>query len=493
MWHTGRKRDNLRRSKTLMHPRIEALLRAAALAFCFGCAAAPSVQADSVTLTIPQTRAAARDALAKGEFDLAVQLARGLLQANPKDAQAYYIIALAYQQLGDNRLGRKAAGYAFRYSEHPQDRYTTAQLAAKFALQQKRYTLAQYWLRRSIDHVPNEKLHQLAIADFKHLRADNPWQIRLQFSVAPTNNVNSGAGDPENEIDGTDLPAGILSPSAMALSGAISTGKINASYRLARTKNSETQLAFRAFAKQVTLSSAAKRLLATGPATVPPLTGRDFSSSFFSLGIVHTMRNGVRPDRPRGNGQTQLALTYGQSHFAGNLYYHTAKASVARLLSLSDSHAIKLKFRLEHRDYRTGSSSDTAAIQVEMSHQLANADRLSYGISLAATAATAINLRQELASGYVAYEPAKNLGPARISFILGASFSHYYDYRVGFFLVPGGRKDTTLHGMVSAHFEDYDFGGFSPTLTLHARETQSNVGRFDTDELTLSIGFKSNF
>lgn len=466
-----------------------------------GSTAVHAVEPKSVTLTIPQTRSAARAALAQGDDALAIRLAEGLLQADPKDAQAYYIIAHAYRRLGDPTLGRKAAGYAFRYSKHERDRYTTAQLAARMAVQEKRYTLAQYWLRRSFDYVPDERLRKQAVADFKRLRAENPWMVQLSFSIDPSTNVNSGAGDPWNEIDGSDLPAGLLSPSSLALSGAVVNSKINAAYRLNRTKTTETHLTFRAFTRQAILSKEAKELLASTPPPPPPLPAppvpdnSDFSSYFAEIGLMHSFRLGTASGDGKGNGYGQLGVTYGQSHYGGQLYYQTYKGTFKRVFTLSGGRSLGFGLSLEHRDYRGSAESDSGVVQLFHSSTLGNGAKLSLGVNLARTKApaTAPNLRNDYAGGYVAFEPARKLGPARVSMIAGASVAQYDDYRVGFFPVPGGRQDKTVQGIVSLHFEDYDFAGFSPTLTLRGRKTQSNVGRFDTEEVTLSIGIKSNF
>ncbi|MEZ5715667.1 MAG: surface lipoprotein assembly modifier [Paracoccaceae bacterium] len=455
----------------------------------------------ALTLTVPQARAAARAALARGETGLAIQLAHGVLQADAKDAEAYYVLALAHHKQGDTYLARRAASYAFRYSTHERDRYATSQLAARMALQDKRYTLAQYWLRRSYDYTPNDRARQQAEADFRRLRADNPWQVQLSFSVDPSDNINAGAEDRINDIDGSSV-AGLLSPSAQALSGVALNGRIEASYRLHRDADSETRLRFQGFTRRVVLSDDARALLASySPPTLPgsPPTpvpdDDDFSNSFASLGLSHSFRLGVRPGRAQGNGTGTLGLTYGRAWYGGQVYFDTLKAGAERIVTFGGNRAVFLGAELESRSYANGQTSDSLSLRLGYSLPLADAGRLKLGLNLSHTAAngTSHNLRSDQAAVFAAFEPARKLGPARVTLALGASTADYPDYTLPLANLPDGRQDTGLTAQLSLAFEDFGFAGFAPELTLRGRRTQSNVGRFDTQEMTLSIGLKSNF
>ncbi|MEE4348327.1 MAG: hypothetical protein V2I53_16140, partial [Paracoccaceae bacterium] len=85
------------------------------------------------------------------------------------------------------------------------------------------------------------------------------------------------------------------------------------------------------------------------------------------------------------------------------------------------------------------------------------------------------------------------VGPARLSFALGAARSDFPDYAVGFILVPGGRQDETIFGSVEMLFEAFDYAGFVPSMTVRAQKTRSNVSRFDASEIAVSFGVRSRF
>lgn len=76
---------------------------------------------------------------------------------------------------------------------------------------------------------------------------------------------------------------------------------------------------------------------------------------------------------------------------------------------------------------------------------------------------------------------------------IGGSLGDYYDYQVGPFIVPGGREDRTLFGSADFIFEQLDYAGFVPSLKIQAQKTRSNVSRFETNEMSVSLGFVSRF
>ena len=69
---------------------------------------------------------------------------------------------------------------------------------------------------------------------------------------------------------------------------------------------------------------------------------------------------------------------------------------------------------------------------------------------------------------------------------------HFRDY-VFVQVVPGGREDLRVFASVNAFFPDYSYAGFAPVVTLSASRTDSNVSRFDTNDLSLSFTFRSTF
>ena len=80
---------------------------------------------------------------------MAINLAQGLLKADPDDAYAHLVLATAMARAGHPKEARRAASLAYRHGSTPRARVQAAQLAARSALQEQRPTLTQLWLRRA--------------------------------------------------------------------------------------------------------------------------------------------------------------------------------------------------------------------------------------------------------------------------------------------------------------------------------------------------------
>ena len=104
----------------------------------------------TVDVSLDDARIIATRALLAGEEELAIQIARGLLQANPDDRTALIIVAAVAPRQGDPETGRKAGGRAWQLSQTEIEKYEAARLTALAAATGKRYTLAEFWLRRAL-------------------------------------------------------------------------------------------------------------------------------------------------------------------------------------------------------------------------------------------------------------------------------------------------------------------------------------------------------
>ena len=151
---------------------------------------------------------------------------------------------------------------------------------------------------------------------------------------------------------------------------------------------------------------------------------------------------------------------------------------------------------MTHRDYDDAFPSRRVELRADYAHGLAGGAQLSTGAILARTHAGGNNRDNDSANIYLTYRPGKPIGPAKAAFTVAAAQSNYPSYLLlnPFpVAVPGGREDITFFGSATFQFDQFGYAGFSPALTLSTRRTSSNVSRFDTQELTLSIGIKSSF
>lgn len=460
--------------------------RAWLLTMCLGAAlistplaTAADTTTKPVTLTAEKTRAAAMQALSQGNAATAYQLARGLLKINPRDPSAYFLIARAMRIMGKPTLGRKAAQYAFRYSENPDHRFLAAQLAARFAFDEGRHLPAQYWLRRSHDHAPNDRAKTQTGRDFRRVAAANPLSFHLSFSIAPSDNVNSGAQTDRLTVEGDPWFNWPISSDGQALPGTVTTAGIDMAYRLRQNRQSQTKLLLKLSARHVHFTSDVRRRLTAG------LTASDFSSHGVELGLSHAMRMGEK-------AMGRVTVSLGKRWYGGRPYLTYGRLGYDHTMAMGDKRFLRLGATVERRDYDDRFPATQLEARADYVITRPRGARLTGGVVLARTWADGANRAHDRATLYGNIQPARRIGPAKASLTLGVGRVDYPSYIL---LVPlaGGRSENSLFGAATLHFDQLSFAGFSPAVTLHAKRTRSNISRFDVNETTLSIGIRSNF
>lgn len=462
---------------------IRPLLLGALLALAGGLAVPVHAQQEAVVeLTLDQVRDLAVAALAQEDFGLAIQAARGLLQADPNDPFAHYVIATAHARLGQPREARKAAARAYRNFDTSADRFNAAQLAARMSYAEGNPTLAQLWLRRTAIHTTSERDEKLLAEDYKVLRRINPWSFRLRTDLRPSNNVNNGADTSLQIIDGVPV-TGILSPTARALSGLIGMLDVSASYRLRMDDTSATSLAGRLFVQRVWLSSEAR-------SQAPNARNSDFAFTYAEASLRHAFLIGSADSNQVG----AVNLSFGESWYAQERSYRFGRASGEYTFKLGEETTITLHALLERRYKARFSSNDARVLGLgaEVGRKLGNGDRFTLSFAWRDTDAKFFNGTYQSASLRGDYTFDKRLGPAQLSagFVLG--YSDYPQF-VTFLFAPGGRQDKSVYGDISLFFDRYDYAGFAPMLRFRSGRKSSNISRFDTRELSLSLSVESKF
>lgn len=455
---------------------------AALLAF----AAAPTVTAqahDRVELTLEQARGLAIRALEDNQPRLAIRLAKGLLQADPKDALAYFIIARGHARLNDFDLARRAAALSYRYADPGPARFEAAQLASRMAFQAHRYSLAQLWLRRTAIHAPTEADEKLVARDYQLLRRVNPWSLRLRTDLRPSNNVNNGSDTSLNIIDGVP-DGGTISGSALALSGLIGTLDLAPSYRLRRNQNSTTTLGARLYVERVALSSDAK-------ARAPRATGSDFASTYGAVTLTHAFAVGPAAQ----SGGASVSLSLGESWYGGSRSYRFARIAGRRHWQLNDGAHLALRADAEQRYKARFASNDARVLGLGADYfrTLGNGNVLGLELALRDADANSVNGTYSSASVRASYTLARALGPARLSMGLVVGYTRYDTYVASLFIPPTRRTDKSLYGDMTLIFDRYDYAGFVPTLRLRTGRKDSNFSRFSARDLSLSLGVGSKF
>ncbi|WP_375691106.1 hypothetical protein [Pseudooceanicola sp. LIPI14-2-Ac024] len=453
------------------------------LAGLAGPAPAPRAQdtpETSVTLTVPQVRAAIAAAAQRGDGRIVRILARGLAESGKADGQTYFLWAAAEEREGDPSVALDAARQAYRLAGSDRQRFQAAQIASRAAFAAEQPTTAQLWLRRTYQHTDDDAARAAIAEDYRVLRAINPLSFQLTFGISPTSNVNNGADSRLNFIDGVPV-VGILSPTAQALSGVELTGDLSLGYRLGELRRDRRITAIgRLYTRQVRLSDEARAL-------APTAENGDFAYT--------VVQAGVRAQFAREGGQRHgLGLVGGQSWYGGPKYFRFGRVEGDWSTRVAPGTRAGIAGYFEGRRYdATGTSEDIAQIALVLSHELPAGSQLRGRLALQNTDATGMTRDNHAASLGLEWRPAGPVGPVSLSFGVSASYADHPNYQVGFIAVPGGRQDKTVAAEVTVHFDRADYAGFIPTLDVGVRRTTSNVSRFDTREMTVGFGIRSAF
>ncbi|MCV2893284.1 hypothetical protein [Lentibacter sp. XHP0401] len=325
---------------------------------------------------------------------------------------------------------------------------------------------------------PNERLRNQTISDFRQIKGLKPVSFSGNFSIAPSDNVNSGTDDPYLIIDG--LPAvGILSASSRPLSGVVARANVRFSYRLAQSEKSRLQLNGRIYHREVMLSSAAK---ATG------VSNDELSSATYELGLsqIHIGKNG---------SFNRYGLELGRNFSGRSAQNDYARLSFSHTFRPGDADSLTLGASYRHIRYNTAFLNRASQIELrgDYHRKLASGDTLQSGLILGQTDSERGNVSQSSATAYLTYGLGQKVGPAEVSVTLGAKYADYPRFFIGFLEAPGGRQDTALFGTLDLRLADFEKAGFVPTVSLQLNKTSSNISRYETDGASIAIGFSSSF
>ncbi len=453
--------------------------------------AGAAVAQTSIDVPIAEARAIASQAVLSGNPELAAQIAERLLQVDPDDRAALIVLAAAAPMLGRPAQGRLAGARAFAMSSTDPEKYEAARLTALAAANEGRLTLAGWWLRRALTVAPTEADAAQTVADAQGIQNLNPWSSSIQFSFAPSGNVNGGGRNEFNGIDGETVSERIA-PGDRALSGWAGTIDLSTRYRLAATQFYQTSLSARAYARGVLLSDEALAFIAR-ESTVndPAVDNSDYASALFDLGLRH--------DRLATAGTYGFGLDLGRAYSKAEFDYSFLRLSADRRFVLSQSAEVSLTGSLEQRwDEDDDPLESRYNLQGRWSYSLAGGDVVTASLSYGGIETDRRNTASTSSSLQFGYRLGQAIGPAQVAFSLGVqqqTFPVFYSFsfQSGFFAIDGGRGDIRVFGSVDLFFPDYDYAGFAPVVTLNAGRTDSNVGRFDREDMSVTFAIRSTF
>ena len=439
-----------------------------------------AVRAETVTLGIDASRDLARQALLGGQPQLALAIARALLDRDPTDAVALLILAAAETRLGEPKAGLRSAVLAFRNADDPVLRYEAARYAAAAALADRRFTLGQFWLRRAAQLAPAPQQHDDTAATYRAVQAERPWTGTARFNLRPTTNLNQGSSEDQLIIDGVPTIF-TFDGAAQALSGLETGVDLSLAHRFAPSPTAYAEFALRLQGDIYTLSDAAKQ-------QAPGASGSDFS--YVALEAALTYNFAATP----GAGAWSIGSVAGTNWYGGQPLGSYLRLELGKTLKLSDTRSARLDLLVEQqwRDDPQAFGNRVAAVQSQYNWQLKNGSLLALRLGLVGQFSKDRNAENTALSVDLRYTLANPLGPAEVTLGLNATARDFPVYFSNIFNVSG-RQDLRVGASVELFFPKAEVWGLAPVLSIAGGTTTSNVSRYQSDYFGVQIGLRSVF
>lgn len=454
--------------------RLPHALRQATLSLALALMAGAALS-EPARLSPDQMRSAAATAVASGDDAAALRLAEALLARDPSDGYALIVKARAARNLGQYDLAIATGRAAWAAAETDADRYAAAMVTAQALSSAGRRTWAQFWLRRAAQTAPDDQREALAARDFRYVRSRNPWSTQLHFAITPSSNVNDGSESDTIVIGGVPF---LLSGSAQALSGVELAYGGAVRYRFRTEGGPMMHLGGR-------LTGRAYRLSAEAKDQAPDLSAADLA---YQSGEIEL---GLRWPGQGKRGVTSLDLALGKSFYGGDPLADIARAELGQSFALSPRMGVKLTVSGEGQWRQDNAIYDSTVITgfAELGRRLESGDRLTLGVGLRDSLSDAAAVAHDAQIVTLSYDRAKPLA--------GAYFSASLTYERRDYDKPlyGGtpREDDRFRLGLSMLLPEFAQYGFAPEIGVNAVSNSSNVSLYETEEVGVTVGFRSAF
>ncbi|WP_415234242.1 surface lipoprotein assembly modifier [Pseudorhodobacter sp.] len=425
-----------------------------------------------------QVRQMGLQAMQLGRPDIAARMATALLEQDPTDSYAHFLMANGLMKLNRIKEAEAAAKQSYRYAETPEQTYQSAHLAADLAFRRGALTTSQWWLRKSAEAAPDEARKNTSVAQFRAVKAHNPWRVALAFSARPSDNVNNGSSGQYNIIDGLPL-VGILSQDAQAVKGVVVDTAVALGYRISQGKSHETTLGLEVFTRRVHLGTAEKTRLGGDP-------------GFGSGRVAVSLQQDWRPENSKH--QFSLGGNAGRQTYKGGGDYSFLGLHFGHRMPLASDMLVNSGLNIEQRSGQGGKRGDrSVSLRSTLLYQLGNQDLVAASALTGRFDTANMGRSSTMVGVQLDYTLAESIGPVSLSATLGVQKSQYNGYSLIGIAVPGGRNDTSGFAEMQLQFNDTSYAGFAPVLRLRHQRTQSNVSRFEAQESSVVIGLASKF
>ena len=452
---------------------MNGFLRIVVTASCILWGGAPALSQQSDALAA--LRAEAVQALSDGDPAKSAAIAEAVLKRTGDDYQTLYILSLARTELGQDVAAVRAAQQAYKSAATDNDRLQAARVVAAAKFRQGQYTRAEWWLRRGANNVTNAQDAQILAQEFGAIRQKNPLSLRFGFWVAPSDNINGGA---ENAVFSLGQFQFIFNPSSLALSGVEYSGDVELSYRLSQGPDHITHAGLYLFGRTYSLSSGSQ-------ARAPNVSGSDFALGLVDVSLTH------RRSIFAGVGPTGVSVNAGQVWYGGDPVWRYHRVSLSQSFAIGQAASVVLQAGIEDQTGLVASQPDAEVYDVEARYarSLGNRDVVRLTLRSRYHNATVATNTYRDHSATLGYEFAKPVLGSQLSLSLGVGRKSYHEFSLSL----DGRRDRYASLGATVVFPQVSYLGFSPSWSMTATRTKSNVARFETRQVTGRLGLQSQF
>ncbi|MEP5758674.1 MAG: surface lipoprotein assembly modifier [Litoreibacter sp.] len=472
------------------------LLSSIPLGVVFAIIYSVSISAQELKLTLDQVEHASRQALIGQNYQLANRLSFDILQIDPNNVSALVVRAATDPQLGNPKTGGQAGRRAFALAKDPLLKFEAAYFTAIAAAQRDKFASAKLWLRRAHQFAPNDVTRENTAQQFRLLRARDPLQVRLSFTINQTSNINGGSESEFLEIDGIPI-TGALSQTAQALSGIrVSTG-VQLNYKLHEDQRQRTSLGFSIHSNNHIFSSSAKaaikterqQLIDAGFTNLPDITrASDFDSLVAEVSISHR-RVPSRIYQPDG-----YSFGIGTTLYGGSKLYDFVRFNVERTVTLTPKFALQIAIGTTKLFHDVGARNQSInRVAFTSLYGLKNGSVVRAGFEFAQSSSDDTNRQYVTQAISLNYQFAEAFGPVKLDMGVRIGTTKYDAYFIGITTVPGGRSDDFGTLTLGATFPNVRVYGFNPRVSTQYRRTKSNISRFEQRDWSYNIGIISSF
>ncbi|KKM83018.1 hypothetical protein LCGC14_1313600 [marine sediment metagenome] len=429
-----------------------------------------------VQLDPPQMREAARIAVDGGRDAAALAMADALLLRDPEDVFALLIRSRALRGLGRFDAAIAAAQSAWDLADSDAQSFDAARVMAQALSSAGRRSRAQFWLRRAAEAAPNDGFRDVAIRDYRYVRARNPLQTSLTFAITPSSNVNGGSSEEEAVLFG--LPF-VLGGATRALSGTQVTAGAELRYRLPATRRVQDEFSVAGQTQHAVLSDAARD-------QAPDASNGDFTYTTLDLAWRR-----VFADAEARRGYNATTVTLGQGWYGGDPLSHRLRLDAERVQRIGGGAELRLGGHLQYEEFDTANSPPVLKFGLAGGtvRRIEGVGLLRLDLETAVSRSDNVALDYRSVRGSVEYRPDRPILSTELT--LSASLK-MQDFDASSF-ATGGRFDSTATLGAEMLFREIESHGFSPVLSVTGAWRSSDIDLYDSETLGLRLGLRSSF